>query len=729
MVKSKKSNQRNPLISVIVPAYNVEKFIGKCLESILAQTYENFELIVVDDGSNDYTSDIIEIFAKQDKRIKLIRQENKGVSSARNLGLDIAQGAYIMFVDADDYIEPNTLEDAYKKINQTNSDILLFNHDTTFYKKHQKYTNHPLKVFNFEGYFEDAPSELFDKLPSVWGKLFKNNKKLPKFNENLKKSEDYAFMFEYYLQNPKIIVSNKIHYHYLQHQKSIAKNEDLLKENYVVQSAEYVSNLDVFQSAKPFIKNQILNKYAQSMIDESQTFFENQKWSKIYRKAIYQFLITHYRPELSKMDSYDKLRRLYLRQIFPFIAKIYHKELKDDVQTITILGFNFKKKITLKDVEDFYIKALKKNQPKYEHDTYILSDYLRYTGECIDAYSLFLHMREKGLNAYYIIVASNPLYKKLCEEDKTDHIIVLPDSPKKISLMAYIYDLLLKTKAIITSHGNDYYHTDFLTQNPYWQYIFIQHGQIFLKESVLYKNYLEKGKYNKILISSAREEHLFKKYGFSDEDLIKCGLPRWDLLPQKNQKKKKILVMFTWRQTPKEKFNQSVYKKKIMELLCDEELETYLQDKNVELYFAVHHAVLGVKKIDFKTGYKNIVPVGNVSEYIKECSLLITDFSSVAFDFMFQNKPVLFYLLDKNDKNLHRYDKEDMSGMSYKKYLIGNVFYSWNDTFEKLKEYVDVDFEIEKDLKEKYAKFFYFKKDIRKRLTDEIVRICEEKQK
>ena len=79
----------------------------------------------------------------------------------------------------------------------------------------------------------------------------------------------------YTYQNPKIIVSNKIHYHYLQHQKSILKNEDLLKENYVVQSAEYVSNLDVFQSAKPLIKNQILNKYAQSMIDESQTFYSS----------------------------------------------------------------------------------------------------------------------------------------------------------------------------------------------------------------------------------------------------------------------------------------------------------------------------------------------------------------------------------------------------------------------------------------------------------------------
>ena len=717
------------LISIIVPVYNTEKYVGRCLESVLAQTYQDFELIIIDDGSNDFTSDIIEKFNKKDKRIKFVQQENKGVSAARNLGLDRAQGQYIMFVDGDDYIESNTLEDSLQKIVDTKSDILLFNYDKTFYKKNKKYIVYPSNIVSYDGYFENAPSELFNELPSVWGKLFRNNERLPRFNTNLKKSEDYAFMFEYYLTNPKIVTSSKIHYHYFQHSKSCVRNEDLLKENYIGKSAEYVSNLGSLKKAKPFIQNQILNRYAQSIINESQTFFKDQKWPRYYRKSVRRFLTEYCHSKMFSLKSYSELSHLYLRQAFPLMINIYHKEIKDGIQITTILGIKFKKIMTLEEVEKFYIKALQKNQSKYEHDTYILSDYLRYTGECIDAYSLFLKMREQGVNAYYIVVASNPLYLKLCEEEKMDHVIVLPDSPKNISLMAYIYDYLLKTKAIITSHGSDFFHTDFLVQNPYWQYIFIQHGPTFLKESVLYKHYIERGKFNKILISSEKEEHLLKKYGFLDEDLIKCGLPRWDLLPQEEQKKKKILIMFTWRQTPKDKFDQSLYKKKILELLNNEELDAYLQEHNVELDFAVHHALLGVKKVSFETGYKNIVPIGNVSEYIKESSLLITDFSSVAFDFMFQSKPVLFYLLDKNDPKLHKYDKEDMQMMAYKKYLIGNVFDSWEETFEKLKYYIECNFALEDELKDDYSKFFYTKKDIRRKLIEEIEQICKGEEK
>ena len=123
------------------------------------------------------------------------------------------------------------------------------------------------------------------------------------------------------------------------------------------------------------------------------------------------------------------------------------------------------------------------------------------------------------------------------------------------------------------------------------------------------------------------------------------------------------------------------------------------------------------------------MPIGNVSEYIKESSLLITDFSSVAFDFMFQSKPVLFYLLDKNDPKLHKYDKEDMQMMAYKKYLIGNVFDSWEETFEKLKYYIECNFALEDELKDDYSKFFYTKKDIRRKLIEEIEQICKGEEK
>ena len=92
----------NPLITIVVPIYKVEKYLGRCIDSLVAQTYPNIEIILADDGSPDRCGAICDEYAQKDSRIKVIHQENKGVAAARNAALDIAQGEYIMFVDSDD---------------------------------------------------------------------------------------------------------------------------------------------------------------------------------------------------------------------------------------------------------------------------------------------------------------------------------------------------------------------------------------------------------------------------------------------------------------------------------------------------------------------------------------------------------------------------------------------------------------------------------------------------
>ena len=94
---------KEPLISVIIPVYRVERFLSRCIDSVIGQTYKNLEIILVDDGSPDRCGDICDEYACKDQRIKVIHKENGGVSSARNAGLDIAKGAYVTFIDSDDY--------------------------------------------------------------------------------------------------------------------------------------------------------------------------------------------------------------------------------------------------------------------------------------------------------------------------------------------------------------------------------------------------------------------------------------------------------------------------------------------------------------------------------------------------------------------------------------------------------------------------------------------------
>ena len=122
-------------ISIIVPIYNCEKYLAKCLDSIIRQDYSNLEVILINDGSSDNSKSICEEFCKKDKRFILINKKNEGVSEARNTGLDIASGEYIIFIDADDWIEPNMCKVLLDSLNSNEADMVFCNHIYEFMNK------------------------------------------------------------------------------------------------------------------------------------------------------------------------------------------------------------------------------------------------------------------------------------------------------------------------------------------------------------------------------------------------------------------------------------------------------------------------------------------------------------------------------------------------------------------------------------------------------------------
>jgi len=112
------------MISIIDPIYNVEAYLDRCVQSIFNQTYDNYELILVDDGSPNYSGEKCDQYAKQDKRVIVIHKQNGGLSDARNAGLEIAKGEYIVFVDSDDWLAPQYLKCLLKTAEDTDSDIV-----------------------------------------------------------------------------------------------------------------------------------------------------------------------------------------------------------------------------------------------------------------------------------------------------------------------------------------------------------------------------------------------------------------------------------------------------------------------------------------------------------------------------------------------------------------------------------------------------------------------------
>lgn len=185
------------MISVIVPVYNAEKYLSTCIESILSQTYTNFELLLVDDGSTDNSGVICDEYAQKDNRIKVIHQENSGVSSARNAGLKICNGDYIQFIDSDDYIKSSFLEILYSAIMNDNSQIAVCKATTVLIDGTEKESNSKV-IDNICLEKNEATVFLFNEMNNaLWNKLIsKDVIKNIAFEEGRTFGEDPYFLVQ-----------------------------------------------------------------------------------------------------------------------------------------------------------------------------------------------------------------------------------------------------------------------------------------------------------------------------------------------------------------------------------------------------------------------------------------------------------------------------------------------------------------------------------------------------
>ena len=256
--------------SIIVPIFNCQKYLTKCINSLRNQTYKNLEIICIDDGSTDNSKQIIEEFSKQDKRIKLITQQNQGVSVARNNGIKIATGEYIMFVDADDWLDFNTCEILYHILqNQNEIDIIWFQTRVWENPHFSKYQKTPLlknKFYRFsDKIFETYKSFTFlsacDK--SYKTSFLKQNNIL--FTHGIKCFEDGIFVTKVFLSNPQIYMLNIHLYNYLMNHNSVThKNAyDVLKMNlegyYSLQNMFSTSKVDFLDKVKIMSFDYFLN--------------------------------------------------------------------------------------------------------------------------------------------------------------------------------------------------------------------------------------------------------------------------------------------------------------------------------------------------------------------------------------------------------------------------------------------------------------------------------------
>lgn len=225
--------QGNDMISIIIPVYKVEKYLTKCVDSVLNQTYKNIEIILVDDGSPDNCPNICDEYEKKDKRIKVIHKKNGGLSDARNCGIENAKGKYLCFIDSDDYISPIFISTLYQDIRKMGSQISIVGFEVVEewenLEDNEKVSKNTIEVFGKD----EGIKKLFDGNSFgnyAWNKIYDR-----KMFENIKfplgkKMEDLGIMYLLFEECEKISYNHQKLYYYVQRSGSIlnSANKQLL---------------------------------------------------------------------------------------------------------------------------------------------------------------------------------------------------------------------------------------------------------------------------------------------------------------------------------------------------------------------------------------------------------------------------------------------------------------------------------------------------------------------
>ena len=291
--------RKEELISIIIPIFNMSKYLEKCIDSVINQTYKNLEIILIDDGSTDNSGEICDRYLQKDNRIKVVHQKNQGVSAARNEGLKHATGYYIGFVDPDDFIESKMYEIIINDIKENQCDIGICgirskNEDDITLKEDRKQENIVMNKKEFLNIL------IQDKMiaTSVWDKVFKSELiKEKRFNEKRVVGEDFELILEV-INNKKIkaVYNSSCLYNYLIREKSASRKQDdkqaidILEVNdnlLKIVQIEYPDLQDLVIERILKKENMILKKYRISQKIKEKIKIDIRIKEKIYFKSKY----------------------------------------------------------------------------------------------------------------------------------------------------------------------------------------------------------------------------------------------------------------------------------------------------------------------------------------------------------------------------------------------------------------------------------------------------------
>ena len=631
-------------VSIIVPVYNVEKYIDKCLNSLVNQTFDNYEIVIINDGSPDNSEDIINKYINDyPELIKYKKIKNGGVANARNVGLDLATGEYIGFVDSDDYVELHMFESMYDKAKETNADIVTTGY--YFEKDIGELSNRAIDDFPKYGYpLDEIKDYLYFSNPFITTKIF-SKKMLDKYNIRFHKYkifEDLLFTYSSFIKANKIENVNESMYHYIR-RKGDSVTGSLNKKFYDI--------IPVMKKLKEYYKENSKEDYTEELtyvaIHHSFLRFKERvgikklKLKYKYIKDIFNFL-DEFNPdwrnnvyfEYKNMKS-SRYKKIMFWMLFPYGSKI--KNILKKVY-----------KLTARNYGHYYSKCLKKKINNYS----VLFDSQK--GNDINGNMFYLLKEMRNNKKYdnykaYVCVTKERIEEfknKLNKYNITDYELVVYNSRKYIKVLAtakYLFNDTSFPTYFIKRDGQVYLNTWHGTP---LKYLGRSVEQEYFDISNVMKNFLSA---DYILYPNKfMRDVMIRDYMLNDRNnkVLLCGYPRNTIFKEEHKKEdsiQRIAYLPTWRGTKDNKGGYT-YVDELEDILS--EIDKGLND-NQEFYLNMHPYLKGKVKVDKYKKIKLFDQSYETYDFLSKCDVLITDYSSVFFDYANSGNKIILFPYDE----------------------------------------------------------------------------------
>ncbi|HHT7178618.1 bifunctional glycosyltransferase/CDP-glycerol:glycerophosphate glycerophosphotransferase [Bacillus cereus] len=732
-------------ISIIVPMYNVEDYIEQTIHSLLNQTHQNIEIILVDDASTDRTTEISSLYAAKYKNIVLSKQlENKGVSAARNIGLKLAKGDYISFVDSDDILTPDALEIMYQISVKNDGDLIIGHYET--------FTTTNLISQNYNNDFSNPPQEyqLFvDKNPELfshvysWGKLYK--RELIKnffFPEHLPYAEDQPFSIYTYLNAKKIYIVPYTTYYYRAREyqmTQVSLKEPIIYLRYLLESFEISKNY--FEASIPDKTNNGFIAYTKKVIEESMRhIFEGAIY--LHNSETHQEIILMLLNWINTLDDSLLLKSSSFQRTFIDSGQKYLSQLDTNSAhtyiTLVKLIRNKMLNSSLRNEEQKRMLTAEQNTildtALMKLDTFLTKNHLITDLNHSICYPkvTFLDLPNNSAKMQFQLIQQGQvsLYELFLNKKDTQWVLEKVDFREKIDypeihiknsrpkiLLTYRNFSGCNTLALYKSipiQMKDHFDIDFISAdinieeytqrilesdivvttnmeyrfnkksfNPNQIVIDLWHGfplkKMFYEDHSYHnKNTLEPywSQFNYMTsYSSLYNQLIHKCMRVNPNSFVITGSPRNDLLFNKNSREilcdilekkdrgqKFILYMPTFRSTDQNETTNTYSQLFDFKDFSFGNLTTFLKENNYEL-IVKPHPIFGreYKEILKDNSHISLFPserletkMVDLYEILGAIDILITDYSSIYFDYLLLDKPIIFTPTDLADYSIDR---------------------------------------------------------------------------